>query len=476
MNRAGILTRHLLSVPLAGRAFLALCARLRTGGLRLQLPDGGWQVFGDAKAVTAELQLRDWRACTRILAAGDIGFAEAWRAGWVFSPDPTALLRLALRNEAVTAPAVSGGWLQRLWFRLRHGRNANTRAGSRRNIHAHYDIGNAFYALWLDAGWTYSSALFGDDRQQSLESAQTAKYDRIVRELGLSAGDRVLEIGCGWGGFAEHAARLGIAVHGVTLSTEQLAFAQQRIAEQRLDPLVQLELRDYRDLDGQYDAVVSIEMFEAVGERYWSTYFDTVRARLRAGGQALVQSITIADDRFAQYRSGSDFIQQYIFPGGMLPSPSRFRAAAERAGLRVDDGFSFGPDYAETLRRWHAAFDARRPQRRVVHAQAVPAECPVPHHTRVGQLRHPRRRQRQRLRAGGHGREQRQVEREPASHPVPQAVSRNCITSTRPSSNPASQYAKYSCQVRRNTSSSPRRRTSSRRASKAACQRRSVSA
>ena len=360
MNRAGLLTRHFLSVPLAGRAFLALCARLHVGGLRLQLPDGGWQVFGDAKAVTAELQLRDWRACARILAAGDIGFAEAWRAGWVHSPDPTALLRLALRNEAVVARAVWGGPLQRLWFRLRHGRNANTRAGSRRNIHAHYDIGNDFYRLWLDDGWTYSSALFGNDLSRPLEAAQTAKYARIVQALGLTAGDHVLEIGCGWGGFAEHAAKLGIRVHGVTLSTEQLDFAQERLRAQHLDGLVQLELRDYRDLDGRYDAVVSIEMFEAVGEHWWPVFFDTVRERLRAGGRALVQSITIADERFEAYRAGSDFIQQYIFPGGMLPSPVRFEAAASRAGLRVDDAFAFGPDYAETLRRWRAAFEARR--------------------------------------------------------------------------------------------------------------------
>lgn len=359
MNRAGTVTRPFTSPPLAGRAFLALCARLRVGSLRLQLPDGGWQVFGDTKATGVELQLHDWRACARILAAGDIGFAEAWRAGWVDSPDPVALMRLALRNEAVVGRAVSGGLLQRLWARLRHGRNANTRTGSRRNIHAHYDIGNAFYALWLDAGWTYSSALFDGDLSRPLEDAQTAKYQRIVRSLGLKAGDRVLEIGCGWGGFAEHAARQGIAVHGVTLSTEQLEFATRRIAGQGLDGLVQLELRDYRDLDGRYDAIVSIEMFEAVGERYWPVFFDTLRSRLRDGGRALVQSITIADAQFERYRAGSDFIQQYIFPGGMLPSPSRFRAAASDAGLQVDDELAFGPDYAETLRRWRAAFDAR---------------------------------------------------------------------------------------------------------------------
>lgn len=364
MNRAPALPATLPSrrTPTAARLFFSLLSRLHTGHLRLQTPEREWLSFGQAHhgGPSAELVLRDWKACARILSSGDIGFAEAWRAGWVDTPDLAALLRLALRNEAALDRALFGGRLSRLWFRARHLLRANTRGGSRRNIHAHYDIGNDFYRLWLDETCTYSSAWFGGDLRQPLARAQAAKYQRIVDVLGLRAGDRVLEIGCGWGGFAAHAARQGIAVHGVTLSGEQLALGRERLQAEGLARLAQLELRDYRDLQGTYDAVVSIEMFEAVGERFWPQYFRTVHDRLRAGGQALVQSITIGEPYFERYRAGSDFIQQFIFPGGMLPSPARFEAAAARAGLATVEAQAFGPDYAETLRRWRTAFDARR--------------------------------------------------------------------------------------------------------------------
>ncbi len=350
-----------ISAPPATRLFLRLLNCLAHGHLQLITPHGTVLTFGDLhQPPSAQLHIKDWRACARMLRAGDIGFAESYAAGWLETPDLSALLRLCLRNQAELERMMFGGKLAELWHRLRHWMRSNTREGSRKNIHAHYDIGNDFYRRWLDTSWTYSSAMFAGDHAQSLETAQARKYQRIVDQLALRAGDRVLEIGCGWGGFAEHAARLGIAVHGVTISPAQLQIAQQRISDQQLGGLATLELRDYRDLDGAYDAVVSIEMFEAVGERYWPQYFDTVAARLRKGGKALIQSITIAEQYFERYRSSSDFIRQYIFPGGMLPSPERFCARARSAGLQTLDQYRFGFDYAETLRRWHASFQQQR--------------------------------------------------------------------------------------------------------------------
>jgi cyclopropane-fatty-acyl-phospholipid synthase len=347
------------STPLFGRLFIALLSRIRVGHLVLVTPDSEQCVFGDPHAQpAATLQLHDWRACRAILRAGDIGFAEAYRAQWLDTPDLTRLLRLAIRNEDALPRTVAGSRLARLWYSLRHRLRSNTRSGSRRNIHAHYDIGNEFYALWLDTTFTYSSAFFDGREDLPLEDAQHAKYDRIVEALGLRAGMRVLEIGCGWGGFALHAARLGIHVHAVTISPEQFAMAKQRAAE--VEPQVEFELRDYRDLHGQYDAIVSIEMFEAVGERFWATYFKVLQQCLAPGGKALVQSITIDDTHYAAYRASSDFIREYIFPGGMLPGPERFAAAARDAGLCSETSLAFGRDYALTLRHWRAAFEARR--------------------------------------------------------------------------------------------------------------------
>ncbi|WP_432378143.1 class I SAM-dependent methyltransferase [Duganella sp. P38] len=357
------LSTTIQAAPAAARVFLNLLGRIGAGHLELITPDHTRMVFGNAHAAPgATLEVHDWRACGRILRAGDIGLAEAWAAGWVSSPDLVALLRLAIRNEAALEPALFGGVLARCWYRLRHWLRPNTREGSRRNIHSHYDIGNDFYRLWLDPSWTYSAAIFDGDHTQPLAQAQYRKYQRIIDTLGLRAGDRVLEIGCGWGGFAEQAARQGIHVHGLTISPSQLAIARQRIDAAGLGHLAQLELRDYRDIDGTYDAIVSIEMFEAVGERYWQGYFDTVAARLKPGGQALVQSITIDERHFERYRSTTDFIQEYIFPGGMLPSVERFERGAARAGLRSTDHYAFGRDYAETLRRWRSAYHAHDAQ------------------------------------------------------------------------------------------------------------------
>jgi cyclopropane-fatty-acyl-phospholipid synthase len=347
-------------MPLAARLFIGLLRRIRVGHLVLVTPDGGRCVFGDPLAQpAARLQINDWRACRAILRAGDIGFADAYRDQWLDTPDAAALLRLAMRNEAAIARTIDGGFIAQCWNNLRHRLRLNTRAGSRRNIHAHYDIGNAFYGLWLDPTWTYSSAWFDGHPDLPLEAAQHRKYQRIVDSLGLRAGMRVLEIGCGWGGFARHAARLGIHVHGVTISRAQYEYATQRAHREGLGDRIEIELRDYRDLRGQYDAIVSIEMFEAVGETFWPRYFRTLRACLAPGAQALIQSITIGDAHFESYRASSDFIRETIFPGGMLPSPERFVRAALRANLSATPTLSFGADYALTLRRWRNAFEAR---------------------------------------------------------------------------------------------------------------------
>ena len=350
-------------LPLGARLFLKLLQRLAHGHLQLITPQGNHYMFGDLhQPPSATLHIHDWRACLRIIRAGDIGFAEAIEAGWVSSPDLTALLRLAIRNHNVLQRVVHGGWLSTLWYRLRHVLRPNTRTGSRKNIHAHYDIGNDFYRRWLDPSMTYSSAIFDGDLTLSLHAAQQRKYQRIIDVMDLTAGDHVLEIGCGWGGFAEYAARQGIRITGVTISPSQLALARQRLADEKLDHLAQLSLCDYRDLTGTFDAIVSIEMFEAVGQRYWQEFFSTVASRLKKGGRALVQSITIAEADFERYSSGTDFIQQYIFPGGMLPSKERFSVNAAAARLQVDQEYCFGADYAETLRRWHKDWESHAEQ------------------------------------------------------------------------------------------------------------------
>ncbi|MBY0573024.1 MAG: cyclopropane-fatty-acyl-phospholipid synthase family protein, partial [Undibacterium sp.] len=277
------------NIPLFARLFIRLLKRIKQGNLHLVTPNGEVLRFGDQDGFPIIiLHIHDWRACRKILRGGDIAFAECIESGWVSSNDLVGLLRLAIVNESALDQAIFGGAIMRFWYKLKHLLHPNTKRGSRKNIHAHYDIGNPFYALWLDPSWTYSSALFLGDYTIPLEKAQANKYQRIVEVLNLKAGDHVLEIGCGWGGFALHAATLGIRVHGVTISQAQLEIAQQRITQQELNHLVRLEICDYRDLHQQYDAIVSIEMFEAVGERFWAEYFKTVAARLKAGGKALV--------------------------------------------------------------------------------------------------------------------------------------------------------------------------------------------
>ena len=337
------------------RTVFALLEKLSGGLLEIRMPDGSCALFGDGeRGVT--LQVHDEALFARVLARGDIGLAEAYLDGQWDSPDITALLLLLARNREVLARAVYGSWRQLLAARVRHWFNRNSRAGSRRNIMAHYDLGNDFYRAWLDPSMSYSAALYPVGEDASLSVAQHAKYRRILDRLQAKAGERVLEIGCGWGGFAELAVADGLQLTGLTLSPAQLEWARKRV------PQADLRLQDYRDTQEKFDHVVSIEMFEAVGERWWPTYFSTVARALKPGGKAVIQSITLRDDLFPSYRRGTDFIQQYIFPGGMLPSRRVFRQAAARQGLQVTDEFAFGLDYARTLAAWRASFEANWPQ------------------------------------------------------------------------------------------------------------------
>jgi len=350
-------------MPAAARVALRAMRKLQIGTLDVRLPDGSTHRFGQG-GPHAHLTLVNWNVCAAALRSGDIGFAESYLAGDWHTDDLASLLDVMVRNRTLLEQVFYGSWWGRLLHRLRHLRNSNSKEGSRRNIHAHYDLGNAFYRLWLDRTMTYSSALFDSaDQSQDLAEAQQTKYRRVLSELHVTPGQRVLEIGCGWGGFAELAMReAGVSVTGLTLSTEQLAYATERLERAGLTPRADIRLQDYRDLSGQFDAIVSIEMFEAVGEAYWPEYFACLKRTLKPGGRACVQSITIADALFERYRSSTDFIQQYIFPGGMLPSPTIFAEQAARAGLRVSAQFRFGADYARTLRAWREAFRAHLPE------------------------------------------------------------------------------------------------------------------
>ncbi|GIX16957.1 MAG: cyclopropane-fatty-acyl-phospholipid synthase [Rhodothalassiaceae bacterium] len=344
--RPGLLRRTV------ARAFLDALSRIAVGSIRVVTPEGHVHHFGSG-APEAELVIRDWAAVTAAKARGDIGFGEAYALGLWDSPDIEAFCTLAIRNaERLGDFYAPRGW-RLLWLRavdklLR----ANSRRGAARNIRAHYDAGNEFFRQWLDAGMHYSCALFAGDGD-SLEQAQLNKCDRILARLGPGTGT-LLEIGCGWGGFAERAADYGHAVTGITISLQQKAYA-----DARLDGRAEIRLQDYRDVEGMFDNIVSIEMIEAVGERYWPTYFATLARRLRPGGRAVIQAITVSDDYFPVYRRNSDYIRHYTFPGGMLLSPGVIAQQARRAGLAIVERFTFGQHYARTLREWMRRMQAR---------------------------------------------------------------------------------------------------------------------
>ncbi|WP_426104047.1 class I SAM-dependent methyltransferase [Massilia sp. TSP1-1-2] len=349
-------------VPASAQIILKLLARLQYGTLKLRTPSGESLMFGNGPGVVT-LELHNWDLFTAAMRSGDIGFAESYIDGSWSTDNLTGLIALMVRNRDAMESLVYGSWWGSLFYRVKHFLNRNTKSGSRKNIHAHYDIGNAFYKLWLDPSMTYSSALYTKESGGDLEKAQQAKYRAIVNQLELAPGQHVLEIGCGWGGFAELAAREArVHVTGLTLSTEQLAYAQRRLFEAGLANSSDLRLCDYRDSEGQYDAVASIEMFEAVGESYWPSYFECVARSLKQGGRACIQTIVIADELFERYRKSTDFIQQYIFPGGMLPSPAVFEQMAAQYGLKVTAKSGFGLDYADTLVAWRRAFHARLDQ------------------------------------------------------------------------------------------------------------------
>ena len=334
---------------------------IRLGSLSLVLPDGSAVTLrGEQPGPVARAEIHSWRALWRIFAGQAVGLANSYAQGEWDSPDPSAVVELAARNLDLGGPAPNFAWAVRPWRRFRHWLRTNTRRGSRRNISFHYDLGNDFYALWLDESMTYSSALFVRPGL-TLEQAQEAKYRRLLDSLRSKPGQHILEIGCGWGGLAEIAARdYGLRVTALTLSSEQLAYARDRIARAGLADLVDVRLCDYRDVEGRFDHVVSIEMMEAVGEAYWPVYFGRIAECVAPGGRVGIQVITIADELFDRYRRRPDFIQMQVFPGGMLPTPTIVRELADRVGLSHRRDFGFGVDYGRTLAEWRGRFLAAR--------------------------------------------------------------------------------------------------------------------
>jgi cyclopropane-fatty-acyl-phospholipid synthase len=346
------------------RAVFRIAAHISAGNLVIVMPDGRkFRFTGETPGETGIMIVRDPRFAKRLLLGGGTGFAGAYLDGQWDTPDLRTLLRIMALNNASIGARANGARTIALLERVRHiVMRRNSRGGARRNIEYHYDLGNDFYALWLDASMTYSSALFRNSGE-SLEQAQHNKYRALAQRIGLGPEHHLLEIGCGWGGFAEFAgAEIGCNVTGITISPKQYEYARRRIFEKGLADRVNILLQDYRDVTAQYDRIASIEMFEAVGESYWPHYFSRLRDGLLPGGLAGIQLITIADRHFESYRRGRDFIQRYIFPGGMLASPAALREQIGRAGLRLVEQASFGADYADTLRRWHERFLARWPE------------------------------------------------------------------------------------------------------------------
>ena len=338
----------------------AMAQSIEHGRLDIILPDGRhFRVEGPKPGPVAEMRVYSDGLFARLIREGDLGFCDAYLEGEWDTPDLQAMMDFVHAGNDGIYDEFIGMSVVRFFERVRFWLQRNSKTQARKNISYHYDLGNDFYGLWLDDTMTYSSALF-ESGQESTEKAQIAKYKSMVDEMGAKPGDHVLEIGCGWGGFAEYAAKeRGLKVTGLTISEEQFKFAKERIARLGLSDQVTFKLQDYRDERGTYDGIASIEMFEAVGESYWPTYFDAVRDRLKPGAQATLQIITVEDRRFEMYRKSVDFIQKYIFPGGMLPAPSVLREQVERAGLSVVTSKEFGKSYDLTLRRWHETFNAR---------------------------------------------------------------------------------------------------------------------
>jgi cyclopropane-fatty-acyl-phospholipid synthase len=348
-----------LAAPASAKAIFYAFMQIKDGAVVVTLPDRRQLRFGEESGPSVDLQINDYRFARRVLVSGDIGFAEGAMAGEWQSSDLPALLTLLASNVERFRRLLEGGPIGKAMNWLRHLSNANTRRGARRNILAHYDLGNRFYAAWLDPSMTYSSARF-DAKVRDLEAAQQAKYKALAEHLDLKPGEHVLEIGCGWGGFAEFAARdYGARVTGITISDEQLAYARARMERAGLSERVEIRRQDYRDVEGQFDKVASIEMFEAVGEKYWPAYFSKISDVLKPGGRAGLQIITIKEELFDTYRRRADFIQRYIFPGGMLASLDRLQEETAKVGLVWRQAEAFGQSYAETLAEWARRFQAK---------------------------------------------------------------------------------------------------------------------
>lgn len=343
--------------------FLKIMEKIQIGHFVLIFPDGAKREFhGKTPGRTGELILKDYQAISKILSSSDIGLAEAYRDGMLDSPDMTSLLLLCIENQNALEAVFKGNFFGMIYYRIKHLFSRNTRKGSKKNIEAHYDLGNSFYKLWLDPTMTYSSAIF-KNKDDSLEQAQKNKYQRIIDTINPKDSDHILEVGCGWGGFATMAAKqTGCKVTCLTLSQEQFAYATELVRAQGLDHLITIKICDYRDEKGLYDHIVSIEMIEAVGEEYWPQYFSMIEDRLKPNGMAMLQSIYIVDDLFENYRNSTDFIQQYIFPGGMVLAPSVFEKYSVKNNLAIKDVFKFGPDYAQTLNLWRAEFKKKYAQ------------------------------------------------------------------------------------------------------------------
>ena len=335
-----------------------LVRKLNSGRVDFILPDGRqFRAEGAKPGPVAEVYINNPDVFARLVREGDLGFSDAYLDGWWTTPDLQAFMDFIHADNDDMYDEFPGMGLVRAWEKARFWFQSNSKRQALKNISYHYDLGNDFYSLWLDDTMTYSSALFSTS-QESLENAQVAKYASMIDQMGVKPGDHVLEIGCGWGGFAEYAAKeRGLKVTGLTISKEQLDFARKRINNNGLGDKVNLKLQDYRDENGVYDGVASIEMFEAVGEKYWPIYFNKVKQCLKPGKQATLQIITIHDARWEVYRKGVDFIQKYIFPGGMLPSPTVLRQEVAKAGLNVQHSIEFGKSYSQTLRRWFEVFN-----------------------------------------------------------------------------------------------------------------------
>lgn len=353
-------TKGEVALPRYFTQVFEMASNMNTGQLDFVLPDGRvFRATGKNAGPAAELVIHNPDIFSRLIREGDLGFCDAYLDQWWSTPDLQAFMDLVHADNDEMYDGFPGMGLVRLYEKFRFWLQSNSKRQALKNISYHYDLGNDFYGLWLDETMTYSSALF-ETGQESMEKAQIAKYASMVDQMGVKEGDHVLEIGCGWGGFAEYAAKeRGLKVTGLTISKEQLAYAKERIKNKGLDHLVDFKLQDYRDEQGVYDGIASIEMFEAVGEKYWPVYFETVKKCLKPGANATLQIITVQDKRWDVYRRGVDFIQKYIFPGGMLPAPSVLRDVVQKSGLTFEKSIEFGESYSITLRRWYDVFNAK---------------------------------------------------------------------------------------------------------------------